>query len=824
MAKILIIGGVAGGATAAARLRRLNEQDEIILFERDECISFANCGLPYYIGDVITDRNKLFVQTVPGMSKRFNLDIRNFSEVVSIDKENKKVTVKDIKKDELYEETFDKLVISTGAKPIRPRIEGMDEAKNLFVLRNIPDTDAIKNFITSGNIKTATVIGGGFIGVEMAENLSEIGVNVHLIEMMPQVLAPFDFEMAQIMHSELNLHGINLILDDGLNKFEDNGNAIVLQSGKRINTDMTILSIGVAPESAIAKNAGFALNPRGFISTGESFNVIDAKTGKENPDIYAIGDVIEVDDFVTGDKISVPLAWGANRQGRLVADRINGFEISSSRIQGTAVVKVFGLTGAVTGKNEAYLKANKIPYTAVHAHRANHASYYPGPSNIAMKLLFDPKSGKVLGAQAVGKEGTEKRIDVIATAMKLGATVENLADLELSYAPPYSSAKDPVNILGYIAGNVRQGVYKVVHWNEIDNIVAKGGYLLDVRTPVEFSTGHIEGSVNIEVDELRSRLNEIKLPKDAPIYVTCQVGLRGYLAIKILAGNGYTNLYNLSGGYSTYKTGGYMINKPKTAAKPTEADDSQKLKTSAEITEIDVSGLQCPGPLMTMYKAVSAAKEGERIRIISTEAGFANDVENWCSTNGHTLVSLMSEGGKYIATVEKGKEQPQNECLTGVGGHRNATMVVFSGEMDKVLASLIIAQGAVAQGKKVTMFFTFWGLNALRKAEKVNVGKNSTEKMFGSMMPRGAGKLPLSNMNMMGMGKNMIEKIMKEKNVDDLPTMMKKVKEMGVRFIACTMSMDLMGIKKEELIDDIEYAGVASYIAANEDAGTTLFI
>ena len=495
------------------------------------------------------------------------------------------------------------------------------------------------------------MIGGGFIGVEMAENLSEIGVNVHLIEMMPQVLAPFDFEMAQIMHSELNLHGINLILDDGLNKFEDNGNAIVLQSGKRINTDMTILSIGVAPESAIAKNAGFALNQRGFISTGESFNVIDAKTGKENPDIYAIGDVIEVDDFVTGDKISVPLAWGANRQGRLVADRINGFEISSSRIQGTAVVKVFGLTGAVTGKNEAYLKANKIPYTAVHAHRANHASYYPGPSNIAMKLLFDPKSGKVLGAQAVGKEGTEKRIDVIATAMKLGATVEDLADLELSYAPPYSSAKDPVNILGYIAGNVRQGVYKVVHWNEIDNIVAKGGYLLDVRTPVEFSTGHIEGSVNIEVDELRSRLDEIKLPKDAPIYVTCQVGLRGYLAIKILAGNGYTNLYNLSGGYSTYKTGGYMINKPKTAAKPTEADDSQKLKTSAEITEIDVSGLQCPGPLMTMYKAVSAAKEGERIRIISTEAGFANDVENWCSTNGHTLVSLMSEGGKYIATV-----------------------------------------------------------------------------------------------------------------------------------------------------------------------------
>jgi NADPH-dependent 2,4-dienoyl-CoA reductase/sulfur reductase-like enzyme/peroxiredoxin family protein/rhodanese-related sulfurtransferase/TusA-related sulfurtransferase len=824
MTKILIFGGVAGGATAAARLRRLNEKDEIIMFERDECISFANCGLPYYIGDVITDRNKLFVQTVPGMTKRFGLDIRNFSEVVAIDKANKKVTVKDIKKDELYEETFDKLIISTGAKPIRPRIEGIDEAKNVFVLRNIPDTDAIKTYITANNIKTATVIGGGFIGVEMAENLAETGVNVHLIEMMPQVLAPFDFEMAQIIHSELNLHGINLNLGDGLARFEAGGDAIVLQSGKRIETEMTILSIGVAPESTIAKNAGMALNPRGFIKTGDSFNVIDDKTGEENPDIYAIGDVIEVSDFVTGEKTSVPLAWGANRQGRLVADHIGGLKIGSSRIQGTAAVKVFDMTAAVTGKNEAYLKAAGIPYTAVHAHRANHASYYPGPSNIALKLLFDQESGRILGAQAVGKEGTDKRIDVIATAMKLNATVEDLADLELCYAPPYSSAKDPVNILGYIASNVRQGVYKVVHWNEIDDIIEKGGYLLDVRTPVEFSTGHIDGSVNIEVDDLRNRLSEINLPKDAPVYITCQVGLRGYIAAKILAGNGYTNLHNLSGGYSTYKTGNYMINKPITAARATEADDSQKLKTTAEITEIDVSGLQCPGPLMSMYKAVSAAKEGERVRIISTEAGFASDAENWCKTNGHTLVSLMSEGGRYIATIEKGKEQPHTECLAGAGAHRNATMVVFSGELDKVLASLIIAQGAVAQGKKVTMFFTFWGLNALRKPDKVKVNKNATEKMFGTMMPRGAGKLPLSNMNMLGMGKSMIEGIMKKKNVDDLPTMLKKAQEMGVRFIACTMSMDLMGIKPEELIDDIEYAGVASYIAANEDAGTTLFI
>lgn len=821
MAKILIVGGVAGGATAAARLRRLNEQDEIIMFERDEAISFANCGLPYYIGDVIKDRDDLFVQTIPGMTMRFKLDIRNFSEVVAIDKNKKTVTVHHLKEDKTYEETFDKLIISTGAKPLRPPIEGMDEAENVFVLRNIPDTDSIKEYITKNNINTATVIGGGFIGVEMAENLAETGITVHLIEKMPQVLAPLDYEMAQIIHSELNLHGIDLVLGDGLAKFEDRGKAILLESGRRIETDMTILSIGVAPESTIVKNAGFQVNQRGFVKTGDSFNVIDAETDVENPDIYAIGDVIEVADFVDGSKASIPLAWPANRQGRLVADRINGMNIPNSRIQGTAVVKVFGLTAAMTGRNETYLKEHKIPYTAIHAHRANHASYYPDSSNIALKLLFDEKTGKILGAQAVGREGSEKRIDVIATAMKLGGTVAYLADLELCYAPPYSSAKDPVNILGYIASNVSQGVYRVVHWYDIDGIVQKGGYLLDVRTPVEFANGHIPGAVNIEVDALRDRLSEINLPKDAPVYVHCQVGLRAYIAIKILAGNGFTNLYNLSGGYSTYKSGHYTINNPKTIHKP-EVDDMQKLMKETDEKVVDVCGLQCPGPLMAMYKAISAANVGDKVKIISTEAGFANDVENWSKTNGHTLVSLTAEDGKYVAIVEKGRET-SSECLAG-SSQKNATMVVFSGDMDKVLASMIIAQGAVAQGKSVTMFFTFWGLNALRRDGKVKVDKNMTEKMFGSMMPRGAEKLPLSRMNMLGMGKKMIKDIMKKKNVESVSDMMRHARDMGVRMIACTMSMDLMGIKKEELIDGIEYAGVASYIAANENAGITLFI
>ncbi|HAN20159.1 MAG: pyridine nucleotide-disulfide oxidoreductase [Clostridiales bacterium GWF2_36_10] len=821
--KIIIIGGVAGGATAAARLRRLNEDAQIIMFERDEHISFANCGLPYYIGGVIKERNKLLVQTVEGMSTRFNLDIRNFTEVIAINRDRKTITAYNKMQNNTYEESYDTLILSPGAKPIKPNIPGIADADNLFVLRNIPDTDAIKNYIDIKKPKTAIVIGGGFIGIEMAENLTERGIKTTIVEKLPQVMRPIDFEMAQFLHQELNVHGVDLVLGDGISEFRDNGHTVVLESKKTLSTDMVILSIGVVPENALAKSGGLSLGPRGHIKTTKTLQTYDEKTGEVINDIYAVGDAIEVTDRISGDQTAIPLAWPANRQGRLVADHICGLPASYDGSLGTSVAKVFDLTVAATGNNEATLKAKNIKYTAIHAHRTNHAGYYPNATNISLKMLFSPEDGRILGAQAIGKEGTEKRIDVISTVIRLKGTVNELPDIELCYAPPYSSAKDPVNILGYIATNAISKKYNILHYNEVDAFVKNGGYLLDVRTPIEFSAGHIEGSVNIPVDELRKRLAELPTDKNISLCVNCQVGLRAHIALMILIGKGYTNLSNLSGGYLTYKTAYYTPVTDSTVKTSQIIEDTDNQTVDKKnIIDIDVTGLQCPGPLMATHNALKTASEGDQIRVTATDFGFSKDVESWSKTNGHSLLSLTNENGKYIALLQKGSRQTNNQgCFTV---QENATIVVFSGELDKAIASMIIAQGAAASGKKVTIFFTFWGLNALRKNGRIKVKKNLIEKMFGFMMPRGAKRLPLSNMNMFGIGAKMIKGIMKKKNVDDIETMIKNAMKEGVRFIACTMSMDLMGITKEELIDGVEYGGVATYIASNENAGTTLFI
>ncbi len=542
------------------------------------------------------------------------------------------------------------------------------------------------------------------------------------------------------------------------------------------------------------------------------------------PDVYAIGDAIQVKDVVTGGDTAIALAWPANRQGRLVADIINGHDVQYNGSLGTSVLKVFNLTVAATGNNQRMLEAKKIPCQAIHAHRGNHAGYYPNSANIALKLLFDPQTGDILGAQAVGQEGTEKRIDVIATAIKLKGKVHHLADLELSYAPPFSSAKDPVNILGYIAENVFSKQYGVVQVQQIEELAREGAFFLDVRTPLEFSTGHFPGAVNIEVDQLRQRLAEIQVPKDTPIYVNCQVGLRAYIAIRILKAHGFTRLYNVSGGYSTFKAYSYQLNVPGPASAPVRVDEITG-QTENTVRVVDAVGLQCPGPLLATYKAVQQAAEGDTIRIVTTDPGFTKDVEAWCRTNGHTLLGLTTEGNKRVAEIRKGHRE--TACTLGAGlpaTQDNATLVLFSGDLDKALAAMVIAQGAAAQGKRVTVFFTFWGLNALRKAQSAPVQKTFIEKMFGMMMPRGATHLSLSNMNMLGMGKAMIKGIMKQKNVDQLEVMMQKAQDLGVTFIACTMSMDLMGLKKEELLDGLEYGGVGTYLAANENAGTTLFI
>lgn len=542
--KIIIVGGVAGGATAAARLRRLNEDAQIIMFEKDEYISFANCGLPYHISGVIEDRNDLLVQTKEGMGQRFNLDIRNFSEVIRIDRNRKVVAVKEVNTGKEYEESYDKLILSPGASPIVPPIQGLKESNNVFILRNIPHTDAIMNYLKHNKVNRVAVIGGGFIGVEVAENLKEIGKDVTIIDMAPQVLAPLDFEFAQIVHKKLVRQGIKLRLNDGVSHFENNGHLVVTQSGQAIETDMIILAIGVSSEVKLAKDA--ALNVGALKGI-----VVDEHMLTSDPDIYALGDAVEVKHRVSGLTTKIPLAWPANRQAIVVANHIFGIEDSYKGSLGTAVVKVFDLTVATTGLNERTLKQLNYPVQSVHVQRNNHASYYPNAQEMNLKLLFHPETGQIYGAQGVGYEGVEKRIDVIATAILGGLKAKDLIDLELSYAPPFGSAKDPVNILGYAASNILSGRIKKIDVLEVDQLVASGSFFLDVRTSDEVSYGLVKGSTNIEIDQLRHRLDELP-SKDTPIYVMCRVGHRGYVATMMLNHLGY-HAINVDGGYDLYK-------------------------------------------------------------------------------------------------------------------------------------------------------------------------------------------------------------------------------------------------------------------------------
>jgi CoA-disulfide reductase len=633
--KIVIIGGVAGGATAAARLRRLDETSTIVLFERGEHISFANCGLPYYIGETIKDRQKLLVQTVEGMSKKFNLDIRNLSEVTQINRDKKTVSVKNLQTNEVYEESYDTLVLSPGAKPIFPPIEGIKEAENIFTLRNIPDTDKIKAVVDEQQPKRAVVVGGGFIGLEMAENLADRGIEVTVVEMANQVMAPLDYEMAAIVHNHLRAKGVNLILEDGVKAFLQKGTTIELTSGTRLCSDLTILSIGVRPENQLALNAGLHVGERGGILVNDYL-----QTNDEN--IFAIGDAIEVKDYINGNAAMIPLAGPANRQGRIVANNIYGKAERYKGTLGTSIARVFDLTVATTGNNEKRLKQLNTEFKAIHIHPASHAGYYPGAAPIALKLLFSPATGKILGAQAVGMDGVDKRIDVIATAIKGELTVFDLTEVELSYAPPYSSAKDPVNMAGYVASNIMNGDVETVQWHEIDEIVSQNGLLIDVREPIEREMGFIKGSVNIPLGDLREQLD--RLPKNETIYVSCQVGLRGYLASRILSENGF-NVKNLDGGWKTYSS---VFNQTKETA-----TQSPEQEFDVAIT-IDATGLTCPGPIMEVHKNIKPLNTGEYLQIKTTDCNLVKDIAAWCDKNNHILVKTERDDKHYRTTIQKG--------------------------------------------------------------------------------------------------------------------------------------------------------------------------
>jgi NADPH-dependent 2,4-dienoyl-CoA reductase/sulfur reductase-like enzyme/peroxiredoxin family protein/rhodanese-related sulfurtransferase/TusA-related sulfurtransferase len=827
--KVVIVGGVAGGATAAARLRRIDEKAQIIMFEKGEYISFANCGLPYYVGGAIETREALLLQTPEAMNTRFNMDTRINSEVMEIDRENKKVKVKKVNTGEVYEESYDELILSPGSLPLKPPIPGID-APNIFTLWNVPDVDKIKRFVEEKKVQTAIVIGGGFIGVEMAENFHDLKIKVSLVEALDQVMAPIDFEMAQIVHAHMKNKKVDLYLADGVKSFEyKNGKTTVtLNSGTQVTADIVMLSIGVRPQTELAKACGLELGPRGHI-------IVDDMMKTSDPHIWAIGDAIEIVDFMTKQKSAIPLAGPANKQGRIVANNIlMDAKEEYKGTQGTSIAKVFDLTVAATGINEKNLKRigkeYGKDYFKLMMHPKDHAGYYPGAIPMTIKAIFD-KDGKVLGAQIVGYEGVDKRIDVIATAIRFNSTIYDLKELELAYAPPYSSAKDPVNMIGFTAENILNGFVPFIHWDELDSL-DDNTVILDVRDVLERELGYIMGSINIPVDELRDRLSELDKSKR---YVTyCAIGVRGYIGARILKLNGFENVLNLSGGYSTYATtvcqnnpdmcGGIYTNEEMHYDEHGNLEDTDVHELHGDEVELNACGLSCPGPIVQVYAKMNELKKGDVLYVRATDPGFMNDIATWSDKTGNTLIDSGKNGKEFFAKIRKGKKAPVNATTVQAPVKDNKTIVVFSDDLDKAIATFVIANGAAAMGKDVTLFFTFWGLNILKKENYSSNKEGFVNKMFSAMMPKGPSKLRLSKLNFFGMGPVMVKGIMKKNNISALEEMIDQAVKSGVKLIACNMSMDLLGITNDELIDGVEHGGVASYLGAAEDSNVNLFI
>lgn len=815
--KIIIIGGVAGGATTAARIRRVDESAEIILLEKGKYISYANCGLPYYIGGVIEEREKLFVQTPEVFSTRFRVDVRTENEVIFIDRKRKTVTVRQSSED-TYEESYDKLLISTGASPVRPPLPGID-LNGIFTLRNVADTDRIKEYIDSHAPRKAVVVGAGFIGLEMAENLHAQGAKVSIVEMGNQVMAPIDFSMASLVHQHLMDKGVNLYLEQAVASFERDGKGlkVTFKNGQSIPADIVILSIGVRPETNLARAAELTIGPAGAIAVNDYLQTSDES-------IYAIGDAIEYRHPITGKPWLNYLAGPANRQGRIAADNMLGAKIPYEGSIGTSIAKVFDMTVASTGLPGKRLRLEGIDYMSSTIHPSSHAGYYPDAMPMSIKITFDKQTGRLFGGQIVGYEGVDKRIDELALVIKHQGTVYDLMKVEQAYAPPFSSAKDPVALAGYVAEDMITGKANPVYWRELRDIEMENKFLLDVRTPDEFALGSLPGAVNIPLDELRDRLAE--LPKDRMIYTFCAIGLRGYLAYRILIQHGFEKVRNLSGGLKTYRAasapiilheddGGEIMEEPvPISPAPTSA--------AAQTIRVDACGLQCPGPILKMKKTMDGLASGERVEITATDPGFPRDAAAWCNSTGNQLISKKASGGKSVVIIEKGEPKSCN-IVTSCEG-KGKTFIMFSDDLDKALATFVLANGAAATGQKVTIFFTFWGLNVIKKLHKPNVEKDIFGKMFGMMLPSSSKKLKLSKMSMGGTGGKMMRHIMKKKGIDSLESLRQQALENGVEFIACQMSMDVMGVKQEELLDGVTIGGVATYMERADNANVNLFI
>ena len=815
--KYLIVGGVAGGATAAARIRRLTEDAEIILFEKGAYISYANCGLPYYIGGVIEERDRLFVQTPEAFGKRFNIDVRTRSEVIAIHPEKKQVTVRSAEGKE-YTENYDKLLLSPGASPVVPPLPGI-QSEGIFTLRNVNDTDRIKAYMTAHQVRRTVIVGGGFIGLEMAENLKHAGSQVAVVEMAPQVMGPIDYSMAALVHQHLQQQDVKLYLEQAVERFSREGDELTVyfKSGISLKADMVLLSIGVRAETRLAQEAGLKL--------GEMRGIwVDAYLQTSDADIYAVGDAIEYPHPITGKPWLNFLAGPANRQARIVADNmVLGNRIHYEGAIGTSIAKVFDLTVASTGLPAKRLKQMGIPYLSATIHNGSHAGYYPGSLQMAIKITFSPTDGKLYGAQIVGYDGVDTRIDQYALAIKQGATVEQLTRLEHAYAPPFSSAKDPVAISGYVAGNILSGKMTPLYWREMQQADKSQVTLVDVRTPDEYALGTIPGAINIPLDNLRERLADI--PENQPVYLFCGVGLRGYLASNILKSKGYPDVRNLIGGLKTYNAATATIKMPEgfVCDTTTHACPASSCRCDKSIIKVDACGIQCPGPILKLKQAMDLLAVGQQLEVRATDAGFPRDAEAWCRTTGHKFLGKRAEGGIQIVEIEKAAPQVV-EATQPQTSEQGKTLILFSDDLDKTLATFVLANGAAATGKKVSIFFTFWGLNAIKKVRKPKVKKDIFGRMFGWMLPADSTQLALSKMNMLGIGSKMMRYLMRKKGVDSLETLRQQAIDQGVEFIACQMSMDVMGIKREELLDNVTVGGVASYMERAEQANVNLFI
>lgn len=812
----LIVGGVAGGGGVATRLRRLDENATIVMYERGPYVSFANCGLPYYVGGTIKDRDSLFITETSAFTDGFNIDVRLNTEVVSIDKENKTIKAVNLLTQEEEVKEYDHLILSPGCDPFIPPIKGMDD-KAVLTVRNIPDIDKVVEKVE--NSKKAVVVGGGFIGIEMAENLVERGLDVSLVEAADQVMITMDPDMVAPVHMTLRENGIKLYLSQALQAVERKGDKVnvLLPDSVIEDVDIVILSIGVRPASELARDANLELGPRGHI-------IVDKLCLTSDKSISAVGDVIEYPSPFGEGSNAIALAGPANKMARLCADAIvTGTSREYPGTYGNSIAKVFDLDCGSVGLNEKMLESAGKDYGVAVTHATHHAGYYPGSLALSLKILYDNKTGLLYGGQAVGYAAVDKKLDILSAFIGKKSTVEDLANFEQAYAPPFNSAKDMINMVAFIAQNDMDGIAKTIDYREAEKKINDGAFVLDVRVPEECLIGSIEGSVMIPHTELRERLDEI--PKDKEIIVLCAMGLRGHIAYRVLAQKGYKKIYNLTGGYKTYKS--VMDDRKARDNSPLdnipqqkESDISTLDLDEKDIFELDACGLQCPGPILQLKKKVDSIEIGQAVRVQSTDPGFFRDVNSWSNMTNNALFSLTKKEGIIEAVIIKGDKSMVKETKSKNG----ASLIVFSNDLDKALAALVLANGAAATGKDVTMFFTFWGLSVVRKKPNTKVKKDFMGKMFTTMLPKDMDSLKLSSMNFAGMGPKMMKGRMKKKNVDQLREMFSQALLSGVKMIACQMSMDIMGVDEKELLPGVEIGGVAAYMESASESDVNLFI